>query len=219
MPLTSKQVIELDAAIISYNFPAVYFDFFLKKRMVVSSMAIVESYIVGLLKSSIITNVKFGLANVLYWGHESVGYRDIRVSNFINGVTDLQIEKFMDLLKNSNMPDLIKIQKIKMPEFSGISFISKILMFLNPVDYCVLDQQLCKLRPAMGKSLDKLVVETQIRVTKSNQSVYDAWRNECANISAIYFKSKYRVVDIERGLFSLIQSGKVTTAQGIYINA
>jgi len=81
-------------------------------------------------------------------------------------------------------------------------------MFLSPVDYCVLDQQICKLRPATGKSLDKLVVETQIRVTKSNQSVYDDWRNECSNISTIYFKSKYRVVDIERGLFSLMQLEK-----------
>ena len=63
------------------------------------------------------------------------------------------------------------------------------------------------------------MVETQIRVTKSNQSVYDDWRSECLHINTTYFKSKYRAVDIERGLFSLMQSGKVTTAQSIYINA
>ena len=93
-------------------------------------------------------------------------------------------------------------------------------MFLNPSDYCVLDQQLAKLRtPGSPKILNDLIFrgnETQIRITNHNEAVYNGWRNECAAISQMYFQGIYRVVDIERGFFNLIQRNNLIDAQTIY---
>ena len=61
--------------------------------------------------------------------------------------------------------------------------------------------------------------ETQIRITSHNEAVYDGWRNECAAINQIYFQDMYRVVDIERGFFSLIQSRNLLDARLIYNDA
>ena len=107
-----------------------------------------------------------------------------------------------------------------MPEYSGISFVSKILAFLDPQNYCVLDQQLARLANMPGaKALGHLVRGSQIRITKKNQSVYDLWRQECQEISNKYFRGKFRVVDIERGFFSMVQNEKLSLAQKIYSNA
>ena len=107
-----------------------------------------------------------------------------------------------------------------MPQFSGISFISKILAFLDLVNYCVLDQQLARIANRGGaRALNQLAQGQQLRVTANNQAAYDAWRNECAAISNAYFQGAYRVIDIERGFFHLVQTGQLQLAQAIYANA
>ena len=101
-----------------------------------------------------------------------------------------------------------------------MSFISKILMFLDPAEYCVLDRQLAKLGAVPGeRALHGLLFGTQIPVTAHNEAVYDAWRADCRRISTQYFGGGYRVVDVERGFFQLVQSARLVLAQRIYAAA
>jgi len=115
------------------------------------------------------------------------------------------------------------IKSLHLPEFSGMSFISKVLMFLDPTNYCVLDKQIAKLRnPECIKSLSHLLFgsnETQIRISHNNQNVYNNYRKECRAISARYYQNVYRVADVERGSFTLIQTDNLTAAQEIYNDA
>jgi hypothetical protein len=107
-----------------------------------------------------------------------------------------------------------------MPEYSGISFISKVLTFLDPTRFCVLDKQLAKLASGPGdRALHRLSMGTQIQITSNNEGVYNAWRAECAEIAMRYFGGQHGVVDVERGFFQLVQSGKIELAQQIYVAA
>ena len=104
-----------------------------------------------------------------------------------------------------------------MPQYSGISFISKILMFLNPNQYCVLDRLIAGLANQSGtKAMHNLKINTQLPVTIHNCQKYIQWCNECKKINCQYYSGKYRVVDIERGFFNLIQNGRLSNAQMIY---
>lgn len=223
MPLTSVQIDQLRGAITSYAFPAVYFDFNNSRQLVARNMLEVEAVLAGQLRSKEVVITKHGLTNVLFWGYAQIGYRQNRIDIFLKNVSDQQIIEFQRLLAANNIPTMKAIQHIGLPQYSGISFISKILMFLNPSAYCVLDKQLTKLRtPNSPKILNKLVFsknETQIRITKHNETIYNGWRNECSAISQMYFQSSYRAGDIERGFFNLIQRNILFTAQAIYNDA
>ena len=219
MPLNRKQMEQLNEATIGYVFPAVYFDFVNGTEIRAENMAEVENRIYIQLASNEIPDVKYGLANVLYWGYAQIGYRGNRVDDFINKVTERQIIEFIEV-RNDDIPTMRDISRIHMPQYSGVSFISKILMFLNPDEYCVLDQQLAKLRTRNSpKQLNRLVFrpnESQIRITNHNEDVYNGWRNEWLEISQKYYQGEHRVVDIERGFFNLVQQGDVQQAQAIY---
>jgi len=223
MSLTPAQVAQLHDAITGYTFPAVYFDFDIDKEIAAQTMTAVETVIATQLRANAALMVKFGLANVLYWGYAQIGYRGKRVNDFMDNVTEQHITAFQRLITADVVPALVQIKNIRLPQYSGMSFISKILMFLHPKTYCVLDKQLAKLRtPGSPKILNDLVFgenETQIRITSHNEAIYNGWRNECAAISQIYFQGTYRVVDIERGFFTLIQQNHLLDAQTIYNNA
>lgn len=223
MPLHKEQIQILKSAIGNYAFPAIYFDFDANCEVNAGDISEVESVISGQLRSERITKVKYGLANVLYWGYANVGFRDIRVNRLLEKVSDHNIQQFQIIVLNNRMPSLIAIKKIGLPEYSGISFVSKILMFLNPESYCVLDKQIAKLRlEGSAKSLNSLKFKTkntQIGITKHNENIYEEWCKECLNISRTYFDMKYRAVDIERGFFQLIQNGSLDVARRIYDNS
>ncbi|MEP7246005.1 MAG: hypothetical protein ABI885_20315 [Gammaproteobacteria bacterium] len=220
MPLNTRQASELEAAIGEYGFPAVYFDFRANVEVQAETMLAVEAAIHEMLVSPTIEGVRDGLANVIYWGYAQIGYRDSRVRRFREKATDDQLGKCLAQFKTGASGGLARIASFRLPEFSGISFISKILAFLDPVRYCVLDKQLLKLAAVSGnRALHRLSPGTQIRVTAGNERAYDSWRDECANISAQYFGSRYRVVDIERGFFQLVQSGQLAVAQQLYAAA
>ncbi len=158
MPLNKEQIIEFQNAISSYNFPAVYKDFD-RNISHESNMGVVESKINNLLLSKDENQVKNGLSNVLYWGYAQVGYRDFRVTRFRDSVTNEKIHKFQNLIQNKFRAATLKdIKKIKLPEFSGISFVSKILMFLDPENYPVLDLQIARLRMVCTTPADAEVV-------------------------------------------------------------
>ena len=94
MSLNSRQVSDLDSAIASYAFPAVYFDFRAKTQVRAPDMRTVEAAIRDMLASTAIDGVRDGLANVIYWGYAQIGYRDVRVRRFLRGVSEGQLDTF-----------------------------------------------------------------------------------------------------------------------------
>ncbi|MGE0450573.1 MAG: hypothetical protein AB7Q29_13450 [Vicinamibacterales bacterium] len=127
------------------------------------------------------------------------------------------MSRFQDLIAAGPGVRLASVAALGLPEFSGISFVSKILAFLNPDHYCVLDKQLLKLAESPGdKSLHRVSAGTQIPITAGNERAYDGWRAECADISERYFRGRRRVVDVERGFFQLVQDKQVVLAQDLY---
>ncbi|WP_158306926.1 hypothetical protein [Acidithiobacillus ferrivorans] len=220
MGLTELQVKNFGNAINAYAFPATYYDFVQNVPIRAAGMAGVESAIGNMLLSANPETAKQGLANILYWGYAQIGFGPTRVDRFWNGVTTDQIHKYQTLVTTRSLPTLRQLRDVGMPEYSGISFLSKILMFLNQTEYCVLDLQLAKLSPSSSfRALHKLKFTTTIGVTEHNKNIYNQWREECMAISKAYFNGSYRVVDIERGFFYLIQSAKVSEAQEIYASA
>lgn len=221
MPLTPVQINDLRAAIAAYAFPPTYYDFVAGVPVNAANMATVEAAIQTMLLSENPAIAKQGLANVLYWGYAQIGFGPTRVDRFWNGVTENQISQYQEMVSVHGVPSLRQLRKIGMPEYSGISFLSKVLMFLDPVNYCVLDLQLAKIRIAQGaRPLNNLVVHgTTIGATHHNQDIYNAWRAECVAISNAYFGGIHRAVDIERGFFQLIQAGNIPAAQAIYAAA
>jgi hypothetical protein len=223
MPLNHNQQQTLKCSIIGYSFPAIYYDFTNKRKVNAPNMGVVEEYIFRLLRSNNVIDVKYGLANVLYWGYARIPYGLTRVHNFIKNTTDNQINRFQELLLNGAVPNMATIKNLHLTEFSGMSFLFKVLMFLDPINYCVLDTKVSKLRiPEGTKALSHLAFgpkETRIRISQNNENVYNSWREECRAISGQYYNNVYRVADIERGFFNLIQTDELATAQKIYNNA
>ncbi|HGW5373333.1 TPA: hypothetical protein ACNIJL_002321 [Pseudomonas aeruginosa] len=218
MPLNPIQVNTLRSAINAYGFPPTHYDFNAMTPVYSTNMTGVEKAIQTMLLSSSPAVVKQGLANVLYWGYAQIGFGPNRLHRFWNIVTATQIAQFQALILTHSVPSLRQLRAIGMPEFSGISFLSKVLMFLDPVNYCVLDLQLAGIRiTPPTRSLHRLVVHgTTIGATFHNQNIYNAWCADCANINHLYYGGAYRVADIERGFFQLIQTGNLQTAQTIY---
>jgi hypothetical protein len=197
----------------------VYFDFAANIQVETPDIRVVEAAIRGMLVSQVAERVQDGLANVIYWGYAQIAYRDVRVARFRRGVTLNHLSQFQALVA-AGVPSLSQIKALKIPEYSGISFISKVLTFLDPARYCVLDQQLARLGTGPGRSaLHGLSRGTRIEVTANNERVYDAWRAECLRISAQYFGGTHRVVDVERGFFQLVQTKQLQLAQQIYAAA
>ena len=144
---------------------------------------------------------------------------------FRDRVTDKQLVIFKEKIKYTNKPKLHDIKSIGLPQFSGISFISKIRMFLNPKSSAVLDQQIMKMKfTNSGKKtiLENIFYsknETQIRTSRHNSSVYEDWCKKLVDISNGYFNSEYRAADIERGFFILVRKGETEQAANILLNA
>lgn len=133
MSLDSRQISELETAIASYAFPAVYRDFRTGVEVQAQNMRVVETAIRSMLVSTATGQVKAGLANVIYWGYAQIGYRDFRVQRFCDRVSEVHLHKFQALVGAKDATTLANIAAIGLPEFSGIAFISKVLAFLDPV--------------------------------------------------------------------------------------
>ncbi|BBB66551.1 hypothetical protein UNDYM_2298 [Undibacterium sp. YM2] len=220
MSLTTKQICDLRTSIDGYSFPPVYFDFSKNTEVLVASISDVEKYIKNLLISDNLQDIENGLANVVFWGNANAGYQVHRAMQFKNRITAVQLQKFQTLVSCGKVPSLQDIAKLKMPQFSGISFISKIIAFLDPVNYCVLDLLTSRLSDSkQSNALSRLKSTTTIAITKNNSLCYYSWCQECISISNQYFGGNYRAVDIERGFFDLIQNKNLQTAQEMYFAA
>ena len=205
-------------AIRAYDFPAVAYDFTEGKELDHDSMLPVEQYIGTLLRSKDLSAVKDGLSNVLYWGYaQRPGWRDFKVRDFRNTIPDPKREPKLDQFAQrvrSGRLDLVNIKKLKLRQFSQISFVSKILMFLDPTRYPVLD---LKLANAFAKlsflPLQNLTfTEGGIPITERNATAYDTWACWCREIATVVNEAPVspcrgvRAVDVERAIFTLTNS-------------
>ena len=218
MALSPADVALFEQACGDYAFPLDYFDFNVNQKVAAQDVYDLEVAIRAQLTARESSTVKDGLSNVLFWGYGQIGYQTNRVDRFRQQVNEAHLAAFQTLIQRGT-PTLSSIKKISMPEFSGVSFISKILAFLNPDEYCVLDWQIAKLAVASKeKALSGLegISGTQIRVTARNEAIYDGWRRECRTMSETYYRGKYRAVDVERGFFAFIQDGREDDARRIY---
>ena len=217
LPL-KQYVALLCEAIRDYDFPAVTYDFTEEKPIHHDSMLAVEQYIGTLLRSKDVSAVKDGLSNVLYWGYARQPIRDFRVSDFRKTIPDPEREPKLDQfaqLMRSDRSDLFKnIKKLQLRQFSQISFVSKILMFLDPTRYPVLDLKIAK---AFAKSsflpLQNLKFATSgIPITERNATAYGTWACWCREIATVVNEAPVspfrgvRAVDVERALFTLADS-------------
>ena len=134
----------------AFSFPAVTFDFVNDRACRHSDMRGVEKHVRDLLCSGDSCAVRDGLSNVLYWGWaQAPGLRDFKVAAFRKKLQpgDHRLAGFSKLVKS--MPEsatdrLLALKCLKLPQFSQMSFTTKILMFLDPNSYPVLDLKLAK---------------------------------------------------------------------------
>jgi hypothetical protein len=177
-------------------------------------MAKVEARIRSDLTAGVPSQTKDGLSNVLYWGFAQMGgLADVRVGHFRTRVNQERLQAASLLLSGTPRPTLQAIKNLRLPQFSGVSFVSKVRMFLDPAGSATLDQQIMKIHGERPTTVLAAVrpSKTNIPVSATNSAAYEAW---CERLD--YIRKKYlpnvRVVDIERGLFHLIQSGNVATS-------
>jgi hypothetical protein len=146
----------LREAIRTYNFPAVTFDFAGNRERVHAGMRELERAIHGDLVSADLNRVLDGLSNVLYWGYARMGIRDHRVEAFRRSVTGAQLQASRATFASLTGPGLRALHRMGLPQFSQVSFLSKVRMFLDPTLYVTLDKKLAKLRAAAGGRVDSI---------------------------------------------------------------
>jgi hypothetical protein len=212
-----KLIAQLRAAKEAYSFPLITCDFRSGRKISHASTRDVEFSIAEQLRSVSLDDVRDGLSNVIFWGWgREMGLQKTRVDRFRLGAHETQILAFSRLTNAISGPGLKGIADLGLPEFSGVSFVSKIRMFLDPANYVVLDRSLAKLRLSPGTILDGLTsVGTQIRVTAQNEAVYERWSSWCRQASEMAFGPGAHAVDAERAIFQLVDQGQVHEAASI----
>ncbi|WP_107879609.1 hypothetical protein [Neisseria animaloris] len=214
----------LENAIKNYSFPAAYYDFSKNKELIGLNMNDVELRISSQLRSANIQEIKFGLANILFWGYaQQSGIRDIRIKKFNDQINNEKLNQFKYLVENKRVPTIIEIHNLALPQLSGgMSFATKVLTFLDLDKHCILDNQILKMKQStsiQSKALNEIKKsdkETLIRISAHNANCYEKWCRECQEISTKYFGGEFRPVDVERGFFNLIQQKKIDEATEIY---
>lgn len=219
MKLEEKHIRQLAAAVSEYDFPLVAYDFGNEaEKNDFRSYLELERFVRAQLLSDKHEDVKNGLSNVIYWGYAtSRGRQRDRVEKFRSEVNDQQIFQFSKIVQSYGIR-LQDVARCSLPQFSKISFISKILMFLDPTKNVTLDLQLSKIRDARtSTSFRNLTIyPTYIPVTPLNEAFYSAWCRTCCYAAQEYFATDgIRGVDVERGFFTLIRNGQVETAANI----
>ena len=217
---SSEYAAKILAAVAEYEFPFATYDFKSGRPKHHPTMQDVENLIRGQLLHADSSEVKDGLSNVLYWGYASQpGRQKQRVNEFRDKATSDQIDGFKNAVARLGYCSLSDIKVLKMPQFSGMSFTSKILMFMSPEKYPVLDLKIAKFGARSGfRVLDGLTAGTSIRLTEKNMKIYGKWAAWCAEIASIVNASagkgdRVRVVDVERAIFWRIYKGREQEAR------
>jgi len=220
MPLSPSQVASLSAAIDGYAFPPAYFDYTVGAPVIGLTMTDVESRIRTDLMCGNGAGIKDGLSNVLYWGFAQMGgLAAVRVDRFRSAVSLAHLGAAAVLFATPR-PLLADIAALGLPQFSGVSFVSKVRMFLDPAGSATLDNQIMKIHAALPTTVLATVHRrtTSIPVTSGNSAAYEAWCDRLDYIKSTYLPG-VRVVDVERGLFHLVQTGQVAHAATLLVEA
>tara|TARA_B100000686_G_scaffold324810_1_gene380844 strand:+ start:518 stop:1207 length:690 start_codon:yes stop_codon:yes gene_type:complete len=206
--MIKDHIVTLTKAIHDYSYNKVTYDFQLEKEITHSNMREVEKYISINLLSTDPNQVKDGLSNVIYWGLYTMGGRKkTHVKRFRDDVTEEQLIKASFLFRSRDV-GLVRIKRLKLPEFSRVPLVSKVLAFLNPYENVVLDNKLYKIgdcKPSnVFTEIKKGRSENTISITERNQDVYLRWCEYCKNTADKYFPNDdIRAVDVERGIYQL----------------
>ena len=220
MALDKEHQEALLRAIRAYDFPSVTFDFTTGTEKPLASMLAVEQEIRECLLSEDTQTIKNGLSNVLYWGYARIGFRDYRVRRFRQTVTTNQLIDARTLFPRLQGPGVIAIKNLGLPEFSGLSFISKVRMFLDPSRYVTLDKKLMRLRdqdrPTIIHKVPMSHRLTSIPITRAMETFYEEWSGLCRKIAASDLSEhSIRAVDVERGVFFLVGNDQAGPAAEI----
>ena len=196
-------------AIRAYQYPAVTYDFAEGRERAFGSMVDLERYLKTLLSSANVHSLKDGLSGIIFWGFYRVGFRDHRVKVFRSEVCDAQLLRAGEAFATLEGPGLMSLKRIDLPQFSNMAFLTKLRMFLDPEHFCVLDEKIASLSPLAARLKTQ---ETYIPVNAHNELVYKWWI-DCRYSLASRLPNKVRPVDVERGLFQLMDDGQSALAE------
>ena len=220
--LSRRQYVSLlRDAVASYDYPRVVCDFQTGGEIRHPDMAAVEGHIGALLRSPDPGRVRDGLSNVLYWGYaRQPGRRDARVRDFRDDTPadDPRLARFADLVQSLGEPPLstvagpalLGVKRLTLRQFGQMSFVTKILMFLDP-RFPVLDMKVARAFANGGFAplADLRFDRGGIRLTGNNVRVYERWTRWCREIAGLAndeptdSRRGLRAVDVERTLFTL----------------
>ena len=215
---------DICAAIDSYDFPAVTYDFGPapfsgsdpERIGTHGSMIGVEKTIKKQMFKPGLGGVKDGLSNILYWGYADLpGRQNNRVPRFRRKVTSTQLAIFSHVARNMQGTGLVNISTIELPHLDLMPFVSRIRMFLDPDNYPVLDSQIVRFANSdIFPPLKHLNMYTSnIPVTVHNEQVYEEWALWCRETARTVNsyphspRKDLRAVDIQRGITQLVRSG------------
>jgi len=198
-------------AICAYDYPPVTYDYAHQREVRFPTMRSLDDYLCCLLHSSEVRSVKDGLCGVLYWGYYRTGIRDHRVDRFRTMVTTSQLEHAIKTFRALDGTSLRSLQKLGLPEFGYMAFVSKLRTFLDPEHYCVLDSKIASLAPLTTRLT---LQPTHIPITPRNERAYAWWVNACQSLALrLCARPTIRPVDVERGLFYLVDHGRRNLAE------
>ena len=203
-------------ALREYDFPSVTCEFEpggdeIAETSCHGSMLIVERYIGGLLRSELRSQVKDGLSNVLYWGWAQTPLGPAKVDRFRTSVDDSTLDEFIGLHRKPPLPGLLDFDEVELPGF-GMSFTTKIMMFLSPETHPVLDKKIALIaRKCDFPPLSDILAPGDgfIPIGEATAAAYETWACWCREIATLVNalraspRHDLRAVDVERALFTL----------------
>lgn len=211
----------LREAVEGYDYPKVVYDFREAKESHYDDMLRVEERIGSQLRSPEPDGIRDGLSNVLYWGYaRQPRRRDAKVRDFRDATHagDPRLQRFAELVRSTGerplpgpaAPALLGFKRLMLRQFGQMSFVTKILMFLDP-RFPVLDLKVARVfangrfAPLAALRFDK----GGIRITRNNVRAYECWARWCREIAGLANEEgpspprALRAVDVERALFAL----------------
>ena len=215
--MTHEQEETLRKAIIDYDFPKFTFDFQRGAEVRHPTMRTVEAHIREALTSEDPEDVRDGLSNILYWGFHRVGYKNLRIARLREETTPAHLAEARNVFESIRGNGLRSLKKLRLPQFSQMSFITKLRMFLDPRNYVVLDKKLVDLAGTAVPTLFRDIKRqpTSIPVTTINELAYVRWCLLCGNVAQHLFADDGYAVDVERGIFHLCDRGQSAVAAQI----
>ena len=225
-----------------YSFPPVTFDFESERERrhgvearPHEAMRRVEQCVSDLLRSPDARAVRDGLSNVLYWGWaQKPGLQRARVHKFRDMMkpSDPRVVRFMNFVHSmprssqSAAEQLRALEQLKLSQFSQMPFTTKILMFLHPNRFAVLDLKIARVakqcRFPLMQELKIYMSNTdsaRIPITRANAARYERWVRWCQGIAERVNGitgapcRDLRAVDVERAVFSLADLGRTGDAR------